>query len=401
MNYHPSFLPALALVAVACTPKEPGFIVEGEILGAERVFLSKITPEKIEPLDTIFVTNGHFFLEYPTANGEIYILEPENGNPLPLIPAVGEQIILKANAADYYNRYTVSGSPESERTARLMRWSSNSREALDTLDASIEAQMESDPEAFENNRALLDSTFTEVVLAHQDSLRKFIAEDTTSLANIMAFSQNLGQIQLITVGEDFELFVKTDRGLQVRYPTSIHAKAFHERVERIKQQLSQSKTYMEARERNAPGNFATNISLPDTAGNLRNLNELLGQVVLIDFWASWCKPCRVQNPQLVKLYDRYHAKGFEIFGVSLDGTPQQPNGKAAWKEAIAQDGLKWPWHVSDLKGGASQAATDYGVTSIPYNVLIDRQGRVVATNIPLEKLPEAIEKALKTKVPGA
>ena len=394
-------IPLVALVATACTPKEPGFVVEGEILGAERVFLSKITPERMEPLDTIFVSDGSFYLEYPTTAGEIYILEPENGNPIPLVPAVGERIAIKANAADYYNRYSISGSPESERTARLMRWSSNSREALDTLDASIEAQLETDPEACENNRASLDSTFTRVVLAHKDSLKRFILEDTTSLANIRAFSQNLGQIQLITVSEDFDLFLKADRGLQARYPASIHAVAFHERIERIKQQLQQTRTFQEARERNAPGNFATNISLPDTAGNLRSLNELLGQVVLIDFWASWCKPCRVQNPLLIKLYDRYHGKGFEIFSVSLDGTPQQPNGKAAWLAAIAQDGLNWKWHVSDLKGGASQAAVDYGVTSIPYNVLVDRQGRVVATNIRVEDLPAAIERALKTKVPGA
>jgi hypothetical protein len=101
---------------------------------------------------------------------------------------------------------------------------------------------------------------------------------------------------------------------------------------------------------------------------------------------------------LVKLYDQWNSKGFEIFSVSLDGTPQQPDAAGAWKKALIQDGMKWKWHVSDLKGGASQAAMDYGVTSIPYNVLIDREGRIIATNLTMEELPKAIEKALRTPV---
>jgi thiol-disulfide isomerase/thioredoxin len=386
-----------AFLLTACEPSEPSFSVTGALVGVERVFVSKVTPENLEPIDTIFVADGRFLWEYPSAGGEIFVIEPEGGQPIPILPQPGERMELEADPSDLYNRYTITGSPESMRVQRLMHWSSVSRETLDTLDANVAAAVETEAE-FELRKKVLDSIFTVVVQNHRDSLLQFIAQDTGSLANIMAFSQRLGNIQLVTVQEDFELYLKVDRGLQARYPGNVHAMAFHQRIERIQQQLNQTKTLMEAREKTAPGQFAPNIALPDTAGNLTSLSQLMGRVVLIDFWAAWCQPCRRQNPMLVKLYDQWNSKGFEIFSVSLDGTPQQPDAAGAWKKALIQDGMKWKWHVSDLKGGASQAAMDYGVTSIPYNVLIDREGRIIATNLTMEELPKAIEKALRTPV---
>jgi peroxiredoxin len=396
---HILFASASMALLVACQKTEPSFTLQGSIPEAEQVIVSKVTPENLEPIDTIFLADGRFFWDYPSTGGEIFIIEPLGGQPIPILPQPGENISFEANPSDPYNRYTLTGSPESERAQKLMRWSSISRETLDTLDANVAAAVETEEE-FEIRKKVLDSIFTVVVQNHRDSLLQFIAQDTTSLANIMAFSQRLGNIQLLTVQEDFDWYLKADRGLQARYPGNIHAQAFHARIERIQQQLLQTRGLMEAREKTAPGQFAPNIALPDTSGQLTSLSQLLGQVVLIDFWAAWCQPCRRQNPLLVKLYDQFHGQGFEIFSVSLDGTPQQPDPAGAWKKALTQDGLKWRWHVSDLKGGASQAAMDYGVTSIPYNVLIDRQGRIVGTNLGMDELPKAIANALKVKVPA-
>ena len=111
-------------------------------------------------------------------------------------------------------------------------------------------------------------------------------------------------------------------------------------------------------------------------GLLRTYNERKqGKVVMIDFWASWCSPCRQENPNVVRLYHKYKDKGFDIFSVSMDNT------RDAWVAAIAKDGLVWPNHVSDLKGWTSSGGAAYGIYSIPATVLIDREGKVIARNL--------------------
>lgn len=123
------------------------------------------------------------------------------------------------------------------------------------------------------------------------------------------------------------------------------------------------------------GSLAPDIVMDSPDGKKLKLSDLRGKVVLIDFWASWCGPCRRENPNVVKLYEKYKDKGFEIFSVSLD------KDKTAWIKAIKDDNLKWTNHVSDLKYWSSEAAKLYGVSSIPSIVLIDKEGRVIAKNL--------------------
>lgn len=124
----------------------------------------------------------------------------------------------------------------------------------------------------------------------------------------------------------------------------------------------------------AAGAEAPDFSAPTPDGGSLKLSDLRGKYVMIDFWASWCRPCRMENPNVVKAYNKYHPKGFEILGVSLD----QEKGK--WEAAIQQDGLIWK-HVSDLKGWQSQPAALYGVSSIPATVLLDMDGKIIARNL--------------------
>jgi thiol-disulfide isomerase/thioredoxin len=119
------------------------------------------------------------------------------------------------------------------------------------------------------------------------------------------------------------------------------------------------------------GKPAPEIAQKDPKGVMRKLSDLKGKVVLIDFWASWCGPCRRENPNVVEVYNKYNKDGFEVFSVSLDG------GSAEWIQAIEKDGLLWPNHVSDLQKWKSVVAAAYGVHSIPFPVLIDRNGNVV------------------------
>ena len=129
------------------------------------------------------------------------------------------------------------------------------------------------------------------------------------------------------------------------------------------------------------GKPAPNISLPNPEGQNMSLADLKGQVVLLDFWASWCRPCRKENPNVVRAYDKYKSKGFTVFSVSLDQDRGDGRGKVKWEKAIDDDNLKWDYHVSDLKGWKSSASALYGVKSIPQTFLIDGQGKIVAKNL--------------------
>lgn len=139
----------------------------------------------------------------------------------------------------------------------------------------------------------------------------------------------------------------------------------------------------------AIGAIAPDLEFPDPDGKMRKLSDLRGKVVLIDFWASWCGPCRRENPNVTRIYSQYHDKGFEIFSVSLD------SDAASWKRAIESDKLVWPNHVSDLKKWQSQAAAIYGVRSIPSTFLLDKEGRIVHRDLRGADLERAVKQLVE------
>lgn len=137
-------------------------------------------------------------------------------------------------------------------------------------------------------------------------------------------------------------------------------------------------------EATAEGGTAPDISAATPDGKTMKLSDFRGKIVMIDFWASWCRPCRMENPNVLLAYNKYHSKGFEILGVSLD----QEKGK--WLDAIKQDGLIWN-HISDLGGWGSQPAKAYGVNSIPATVLVDKEGKIIARNLRGPALEEKLK----------
>jgi peroxiredoxin len=147
-------------------------------------------------------------------------------------------------------------------------------------------------------------------------------------------------------------------------------------VGRIRYTINQSRSSMLGAE-------APDFSMNTPEDKPLSLKELRGQVVLVDFWASWCGPCRKENPAVVAAFTKYKEKGFNVLGVSLD------SNKDRWLDAIKADNLTWP-HVSDLKGWQNDAAKLYSVTSIPQNVLLDREGRILARNLRGEQLEQKL-----------
>ncbi|MFN0013524.1 MAG: TlpA family protein disulfide reductase [Saprospiraceae bacterium] len=216
-----------------------------------------------------------------------------------------------------------------------------------------------------------------------ESAKGFVGKACNPLMRAFFMAQLFGR----SAGQYIADFKDAEKALTEAMPQSKYATEFSTMVSNLEQQTRQ--------QQQAPagpiqiGQPAPEISLSGPDGKLRSLSSLKGKVVLIDFWASWCRPCRMANPHVVEMYNKYKSRGFDVYSVSLD----RPGQKDAWVAAIKQDGLIWDNHVSELQFWNSTPGQVYGVRSIPATFLVDRNGNIAAVN-PRNDLEAQLLKAL-------
>ncbi len=343
--------------------------------------LEELTTSDLIPVDTLWV-DAEGQVDYRKAIDEagFFILRVDEKNFVTLLLEPGENLVFSGDSERLGQTFEVSGSPGSELISMMNKrqWADYGK--VDSLNR-VFRKSRYEPDFQEKRKELLQA-YEDLFEQHQAFIKAFIEENSGSLASILALYQNFGNKLVLREHEHFEYFDNLSQSLSAAYPENKHVIDLKRRVSEHKRQESQRQL---AEEHLAPGSPAPDIVLPDPDGNPIALSSLKGQVVLLDFWAAWCPPCRRSNQELKKIYEKYHDKGFEIYAVSLDRTLSQ------WVLGVEEDGITWP-QVSDLRFWSSPVVALYNVEAIPYSVLIDRDMNIVAKGLSPRRLESKLSR---------
>jgi thiol-disulfide isomerase/thioredoxin len=358
-------------------PKD-NFSVSGKIQGAEgmTIYLEALSQQgTIEVAKATISENGAFRMKGNVPGLGIYQLRlgESSDKMIPFTLSPKEHVQLRTTFGEFTTRPNVSGT----------EWA----KPLNTY-MGLYAELMVAQQKLEAQKANL---------SEEEMMKIFSAEkipvDTWALKQMTKDPDNPFNIVLSTSASPTLGFDKWDpasldvlktvaEAFKKRFGDSPMALTMENQVVQIEQAYTEYQTTQEG------GLTAPEIELKDPNGKLLKLSSLRGKVVLIDFWASWCRPCRAENPNVVRLYKQFKDKGFTVFSVSLD------EDAVAWKKAIAQDGLIWPTHVSDLLGWSTPVIQLYKFDGIPYTVLIDREGKVIATGLRGMELEQKLKETL-------
>jgi len=305
-----------------------------------------------------------------------YLLKKNENNFLTMLLEPGDNIKIEAQNDSLNYPVSVTGSKGTESMAEYNKNLRITISKLMGLNAIYKQKLDSPdlPSVIQSLDSLAQVYLQEI----NDYTKKYIDENLTSLVSLVALYQPVAPGEYILHPEkDIEYFIKVDSSLSILYPDYEPVKSLHEQVRGMKSEIEAQKLRSPVLNESVE---APEIALPDTEGDTVKLSSTRGNIVLLDFWAAWCKPCRDENPNLVDAYSKYHNRGFQIYQVSLDKT------KEAWIKGIREDHLERWIHVSDLKYWQSEVVQLYKLEQIPNNFLLDSEGRVIASNLRGEML---------------
>lgn len=374
------FISTVLVVLISCNSKEGGsFTVEGTVKNssARMIYLEQNLANRERPLivdSATLETSGNFQLSTETDEEGLYSLRTDQ-SPYPFAVIINDSKKIKVNAdlSKTNDVYTVSGSQASQDLIEIDKKIGKETQRMSQLAQhyNMVAEMRPSDSLTQNeidSLKLADSTQYESIAT---DLKNYIidlpsnANSATLVVYAVNLYQQIGQRSGMKLSQ-MEIADIVNRSLK-RFPDHIALNEWKKTL----------------RPENAP-----DFTMADTSGKAVSLSSFKGKYVLVDFWASWCKPCRYENPNVVAAYNQFKDKNFTILGVSLD------ENRDAWLKAIQTDGLTWT-HVSDLKGWENSAAALYGVKSIPYNVLLDPNGNIIAEDVRGKKLFETLDRFLK------
>ena len=345
------------------------------------VYLKEMTSTEMIPVDSALIDDaGGFELNGILPENRFYAVHTQPESFIYLLAGKGDKITIEGDAQALASTYTVAGSEDSRLIRELTEEQNKVLSRIYQLNRVFTDSVHSPN--FMEIKVGLDSVYDGILNSHRAYTFAFIEDNLHSQASLMALYQQIGpRYYVLDPEQDFKYFSMVDSSLGILYPESDAVQDLHRQVEELKQKRVAENM---SAARLGAGTLAPEIALPNPDGDTILLSSLRGKYVLLDFWASWCPPCRRENPNLVKVYKKYHDKGFEIYQVSLDKT------RDAWLRGIKEDGLHWV-HVSDLKFWNSIVVPVYNIQGIPMSYLLDKRGRIMAQNLKGEMLEEELK----------
>lgn len=355
MKYLKNLVTVLFLGSVCAISAQIKVKVSGEIFNGteDSIFVSQVIGNKYQDLiKGKLDKKGGFKLEGKVPAPDYYVFRIGNHN-LNIILKNESDIKIYGDAQKFSQFRNITNSDE---TVKLNEFVDQMRIYNYKKDSATQ-YLRAHPE----QEKAINESFYLVYLEFRNYKERFLMENPNSAALLPILSE-------VDTDKEFPLYEKVVQNLLTGFPESPS-------VQQVKMQYEQIMAKKQAMSFLDPGREAMDFSQNKADGTPLKLSDLRGKVVLLDFWASWCGPCRQENPNVVRLYEKYKDAGFTVMSVSLD------NNKANWEKAIEKDKLAWPNHVSDLKGWQNEAAKLYKVNGIPFTVLLDKDGKVINKNL--------------------